>query len=131
MEKEVSSKPYRPARSNSNIHISPRCPFLDICPCAPFHYHQCPRSLSQICILLLILLSAVAKLTPDAGLSSPSSLNHSSAQLQEAPQGQQGISVPHWQPQKTSTAPSGDFCGTGTCVVLSSCPSMLPCPDMQ
>lgn len=68
MGKEFSSKPYRPPRSNSNIHISPRCPFLDVWPCAPFHYHQCPRSLFQICILLLILLSAVAKLTPDVGL---------------------------------------------------------------
>lgn len=121
-----------PVRPNSNIHLSPTCPFVDVWPCAPFSFRQCPRSLSQICTLLPILLKTAAKLIPDPGLQRGSLLAGPPAQPQEVQHGQQDSSAYHqeqghcaWaQLQAPTAAPLGvsESLGPAWC-----CPPVLPC----
>ena len=140
-------------RPNSTIHMSSGCPFTDVCPCAPHHYFQRPRSPSQICTLLPILLKTAEKLTANPVLSKrspfakppvqpqwPSHDRRSQAQSRAAGQTpgssnavaraprlpRAGLPRPCRQP----VLPCGDFCQPGTHAVLSSLPPS-PQPPMR
>lgn len=131
-------------RPNSTIHMSTGCQFVDACPCAPRHYRQRPRSPSQICTRLPILLKTAEKLTANPVLSKRSPFAQPPVQPQRPSRdgrshvhtgrqgGPPGAAMP-WpgttpaqsqvpQTLQTPALPSGDFCQPGT---VQCCPPSL------
>lgn len=125
-------------RPNSTTHMSSGCPFVDACPCAPHHYCQRPRSLSQICTLLPILLKAAEKLIANPVLSKQTTWG-----MRGGPSTQQsrppGAAMP-WLEHRTCPDPGSldpadnQYCSAEISAILrhaGCCPSSLPRPSLQ
>lgn len=126
-------------RPNSTIRMSSGRQFVDACPCAPHQYCQCPRSLSQICTLLPILLKKLQRnsLLTQFCQNDPCLLNHLSHERRsQNTAGQTPGASMSWLehcacpdpgfPRLCShpVLPCRDFCHPGTRMVLSLLPPL-------